>query len=93
MEESSSAQSLRINRLLDDVFANDDSTFISFTSHAALISVILDAVGHPNPKFNLTTGQIVPALVRAEKVNGVRNTAGASPPVKVQTCPRCGAGN
>lgn len=66
--ETDAALDARMKELLDDVFSHDDSTFISFTSHSGAIGGILRVIGHR--KFNLATGSVIPALVKAEKVSG-----------------------
>ena len=53
----------RMKGLLDDVFANDNNTFISFTSHSFSIASILRVIGHR--KFDLGTGAMIPVLVKA----------------------------
>lgn len=56
---------MRMQVLLDDVFANDDSTFISFTAHSGAIGSLLRVLGHRD--FRLPTGAVIPVLVKAEK--------------------------
>jgi hypothetical protein len=87
--ESQSAQALRVSNFLESI-SHGPEIFLSITSHGALIKVFLDVVGHPNPKFNLTTGQIIPVLVRTERVMGLKNEVGIVPPLIVNTCPLCG---
>ena len=62
--ESDSAHEKRMLTLLDDVFTNDDHTWISFTSHSGTISTILDVIGHQS--FSLATGSVIPVLVKAK---------------------------
>jgi hypothetical protein len=87
--ESQSAQELRVSNFLETVSRNPE-TFVSVTTHGALIKVFLNVVGHPNPNFNLTTGQMIPALIRAESVKGLKDAAGVMPPAPTKTCPLCG---
>ncbi|KAF2186003.1 phosphoglycerate mutase-like protein [Zopfia rhizophila CBS 207.26] len=87
--ESPSAWTPRAKKLLDDIFSTDCSTFISFTGHGHGIAAILEAIGHPNPKFNLTIGQVIPALVKAEKVENSGCSTSISPPSAVKTCAPC----
>jgi len=54
----------RIEKLLDDIFRHDSSTFISLTSHSGAISSILRVIGHR--KFQLGTGSVIPVLVSAD---------------------------
>lgn len=53
-----------MKKLLDDIFARDDSTYVSFTTHSGSIASLLQVVGHR--EFRLPTGAVVPVLVRAE---------------------------
>ncbi|PPJ57235.1 hypothetical protein CBER1_02848 [Cercospora berteroae] len=62
--ESDSAHEKRMLTLLDDVFTNDDHTWISFTSHSGTITTILDVIGHQ--RFRLATGGVIPVLVKAQ---------------------------
>lgn len=54
----------RMKELLDDIFENDGSTFLSFTSHSGAICSLLRVLGHR--EFRLVTGGIIPVLVKAE---------------------------
>jgi hypothetical protein len=90
MVESHSAQSLRVGNFLETVF-NQPQTFVSVTTHGALIKVFLEVVGHPNPNFNLTTGQILPVFVKMERVRGAANKIDVSPSAPAKTCPICAA--
>ncbi|CAK7267901.1 putative phosphoglycerate mutase pmu1 [Sporothrix epigloea] len=63
--ESPAATDARSRALLDNVFATDDATWISFTSHSGEITSLLRVLGHR--AFPLSTGQIIPVLVRAER--------------------------
>jgi hypothetical protein len=65
--ESNIAVEARMKVLLDDVFSHDDSTFISFTSHALAIMALLRVLGHRN--FKIVTGSTIPILVRAEIIS------------------------
>ncbi|KAI4187546.1 MAG: hypothetical protein L6R41_002734 [Letrouitia leprolyta] len=56
----------RMKELLDDVFSNDGSTFLSFTSHSGAICSLLRVLGHR--EFRLITGGVIPVLARAESV-------------------------
>lgn len=52
--------------MIDDVFSHDDNTWISITSHSGEIGAILTVLNHRS--FSLSTGQIIPVLVKAELV-------------------------
>lgn len=62
--EPDSAHEKRMLTLLDDIFTNDDHTWISMTSHSGTIGTILDVIGHQS--FSLATGSVIPVLVKAE---------------------------
>ncbi|KAI8628455.1 phosphoglycerate mutase-like protein [Xylariaceae sp. FL1651] len=64
--ETAEAQLRRTKIVLDDVFSNDDSTWISITSHSGEISANLQVLGHR--AFSLSTGQAIPVLVKAQNV-------------------------
>lgn len=65
-EETAAHQLARSKAVLDDVFANDDATWISITSHSGEIGALLATLNHR--AFSLSTGQIIPVLVKAEIV-------------------------
>lgn len=67
--ETTAHEVARSKTVLDDVFTNDDSTWISVTSHSGAISALLTALNHR--AFSLSTGQIIPVLVKAELVKAV----------------------
>jgi broad specificity phosphatase PhoE len=62
--ESPAAQDLRSKAVLDDIFLSDKSTVISITSHSGGIASILRVLDHI--PFSLSTGAIIPVLVKAE---------------------------
>lgn len=63
--EDSSSQAARSKIVLDQVFSEDDATWVSVTSHSGEISTILSVLGHR--AFRLATGQAIPVLVKAER--------------------------
>ncbi|GME70514.1 unnamed protein product [Ambrosiozyma monospora] len=63
-QETDEGKFYRARSFLDDVFASDDSTFISATAHSGIIGGLLSAVGHR--KFSLATGAIIPVVVKRE---------------------------
>ncbi|KAG5925024.1 hypothetical protein E4U42_004500 [Claviceps africana] len=77
--ETPEHQAARSKRVLDHVFIHDDSTWISVTSHSGEIRALLEALDHR--PFALSTGQIIPVLVRAELTLPVPTTtfAGFTP--------------
>ncbi|KAL7796112.1 histidine phosphatase superfamily [Trichoderma ceciliae] len=64
--ETSAHQDARSKIVVDDVFSHDDNTWISITSHSGEIRSILTVLNHRS--FSLSTGQIIPVLVKAELV-------------------------
>ncbi|KAL8726084.1 MAG: hypothetical protein Q9181_006181 [Wetmoreana brouardii] len=64
--ESNAEIDERMQRLLDDIFRHDSSTFISFTCHSGGISSLLRVLGHR--EFRLPTGAVIPVLVKAESI-------------------------
>ncbi|MCJ1454283.1 hypothetical protein MMC28_004635 [Mycoblastus sanguinarius] len=71
--ENHSSHDVRMEKLLDDVFAKDDSTYISFSSHSGSIASILRVIGHR--PFSLVTGAVIPVLVKAETIEGSTHEA------------------
>ena len=84
LRESDSALDARLKRLLDDVFAHDDATFISFTSHSGAIASILRVLDHQ--PFGLVTGGVIPVLVRAEKVYATPPSTSIAASTPAPTC-------
>ncbi|CEJ80572.1 Putative Phosphoglycerate mutase [[Torrubiella] hemipterigena] len=65
--ETSDGQFARNQVVLQDVFTEDESTWISITAHSGEIASLLSVLNHR--KFSLSTGQIIPVLVKAEVVS------------------------
>jgi broad specificity phosphatase PhoE len=77
--EVSAGQDLRSKQVLDDIFSHDCNTYLSFTSHSGEIASLLRVLGHRT--FSLSTGAVIPVLVKAETINPGQATttfAGAS---------------
>ncbi|KAI9643415.1 putative phosphoglycerate mutase pmu1 [Ciborinia camelliae] len=66
--ETQEAENRRFKTLLDDLFMNDNSTFISLSSHSGAINTILRVIGHRT--FSLKTGAVIPVLVKGQSVLG-----------------------
>ncbi|KAM0185316.1 hypothetical protein ACHAPC_005176 [Botrytis cinerea] len=64
--ETRGAENARFKALLDDLFMNDNSTFISLSSHSGAINTILRVIGHRT--FSLKTGAVIPVLIKAQSV-------------------------
>ncbi|KXN88386.1 putative phosphomutase PMU1 [Leucoagaricus sp. SymC.cos] len=57
----------RARKVLDHIFEQDvSSTYISVTAHGGIINGFLQAIGRP--PFGLSTGGILPVVIRCEKV-------------------------
>lgn len=87
--ESASAQAERITKFLDGVFSTDGNSVVSVTTHGVNINPLLGIVGHPNPGFNITTGQAIAVLVRVERLDE-EVEAKVDPPALAESCGRCG---
>ncbi|KAM3069432.1 putative phosphoglycerate mutase pmu1 [Clarireedia jacksonii] len=68
VSETPDSQDQRSKALLDDVFNNDNSTFISFSTHSGEINSLLRVLRHRS--FSLSTGAMIPVLVKIESVEG-----------------------
>lgn len=90
--ETSAAQDVRSMTALNEVFftneAKKDDAFISITSHSGEISSILRVLGHRT--FSLSTGAVIPVLVRAEK-KGRDSKPVSSTSVAWEVSPHCTA--
>lgn len=62
--ETPDSQDVRSKKWLDQVFSEDNSTWISVTSHSGEIASTLRVLGHQ--EFSLNTGAVIPVLVKAE---------------------------
>lgn len=72
VRETESERDVRLKTLLDDVFAHDQSTYISFTSHSGAIAAILQVIGHG--PFRVGVGGVIPVLVKAVMEEGEEQT-------------------
>jgi len=66
--ETNSAQDYRSKIVLDELFASDPATIISITTHSGEGGSLLRVLGHQ--PFSLSTGAIIPVLVKAQFVSG-----------------------
>ncbi|KAH8171223.1 histidine phosphatase superfamily (branch 1) domain-containing protein [Sarocladium implicatum] len=83
--ETAEHQRARSKELLDDIFTNDDATWVSFSAHSGEIRRLLEVLGHR--EFSLATGQIIPVLVKAEiKESGESPTSTAAGFTAEATC-------
>lgn len=65
VRESDEHRTDRLRCLLNDIFAHDESTYISLTAHSGAITSILEVLGHR--RFPLATGAVIPVLVLVEE--------------------------
>jgi len=84
LEESNSARDVRLKKILDDVFAHDKSTYISITAHSGALTSALNVIEHR--PFGLSTGAMIPAVVRAEFVPVDEPTPSVAPGNPAPTC-------
>ncbi|AEO69931.1 uncharacterized protein THITE_2146815 [Thermothielavioides terrestris NRRL 8126] len=82
-EETDAALAQRAKAVLDDVFRTDKNTWISITAHSGIAGALLAALNHR--PFSLSTGQIIPVLVKAEAVD-LRPTPTVQPYEPSATC-------
>ncbi|KOS22648.1 Phosphomutase-like protein 3 [Escovopsis weberi] len=90
--ETSEHQLARSNVVLSDVFLNDESTWISVTSHSGEIGSMMSALGHQ--PFGLATGQIIPVFIKVVLVPKGQGAAatGTSPANATMTMSSLDAG-
>ncbi|CED82588.1 Predicted phosphoglycerate mutase [Phaffia rhodozyma] len=62
-EETRVIQALRIQQMLNNIFATDDSTYISITAHSGVITAFFTAINHQ--AFHVQTGGVVPVVIKA----------------------------
>ncbi|CEQ38919.1 SPOSA6832_00375 [Sporobolomyces salmonicolor] len=62
-QESPQQQALRVQQLLNRIFALDSSQYMSITAHGGFINAFFRVVGHP--KVKVSPGGIVPIVVKA----------------------------
>ena len=60
-QETSQQQTLRLRLFMNELFAEDPSTFISITAHSGVISSFFRAIGHQ--VFSVQTAGLVPVVV------------------------------
>ncbi|TVY56790.1 putative phosphoglycerate mutase [Lachnellula cervina] len=82
--ETNEAMDIRLGQALGDVFSSDKNTYISISSHSGAIGSILRVLGHRS--FSLGTGQVIPVLVKAERVAGDGPPRGKGPYTTISTC-------
>ncbi|KAF2192347.1 phosphoglycerate mutase-like protein [Zopfia rhizophila CBS 207.26] len=82
--ETQTDQDVRSKKVLDDVFSNDRSTYISVTAHSGEITSLLRVLGHR--EFRLSTGAAIPVLVKATTVKGQGPTTTTQAFTSVSTC-------
>ncbi|KAJ8060220.1 hypothetical protein OCU04_010563 [Sclerotinia nivalis] len=82
--EVATDQDIRSKKVLDEVFGSDDNTWLSITSHSGEIASILRVLNHQ--AFRLTTGSIIPVLVKAETIHGNATSTSYLPWTTISTC-------
>lgn len=82
--ETTTAQNLRSKTLLDQIFSLDGETWLSFTTHSGEASSLLAVLGHT--PFGLSTGAVIPILVKAETISGTAPTTTVLPYTSQVVC-------
>ncbi|MCJ1231458.1 hypothetical protein MMC12_008135 [Toensbergia leucococca] len=82
--ESNSALDARMKLLLDDILTDENSDFISLTSHSGAIASILRVIGHR--EFRLVTGSVIPVLVKSEINSKLLPPTSVTLPTPAPTC-------
>ncbi|KAH7411418.1 histidine phosphatase superfamily [Cadophora sp. MPI-SDFR-AT-0126] len=84
LTEVAADQDVRSKRVLDDVFGSDDATYVSVTSHSGEIASLLRVLKHR--VFSLSTGQVIPVLVKAETIASGAPDTTTLPWSAISTC-------
>ncbi|KAI9744124.1 MAG: hypothetical protein M1818_002276 [Claussenomyces sp. TS43310] len=82
--ETDTDQDIRSRKVLDDIFVNDDNTWISITSHSGEIASILRVLGHR--AFSLGTGAVIPVFVKAVVLPAPAPRTAVAPYTTISTC-------
>jgi hypothetical protein len=82
--ETPTAQNLRSKTVLDQIFSTDGETWLSFTTHSGEASSLLTVLGHRS--FSLSTGSVIPILVKAETLSGSPPTTTVLPYTSQVVC-------
>lgn len=82
--EPSQDQDIRSKQVLDDVFSNDESIYISVTAHSGEIASLLRVLGHR--VFGLSTGSAIPVLIKATTIKGSGSVTPTIPYTAQKTC-------
>lgn len=98
--ETNVDQLIRSKKVLDQVYAEltKETEFVSVTSHSGEIGALLQVLGHRS--FSLSTGAVIPVLVKAEKLEEpapttvtqaytVLATCTSPPTITASTCNDC----
>ncbi|KAH6674129.1 histidine phosphatase superfamily [Halenospora varia] len=85
LRETNEAMDIRLREALDGIFSSNEKTFISISSHSGAIGSILRVLEHRN--FSLGTGQVIPVLVKAERVSGEGPSREKGPYTTISRCP------
>jgi len=84
LRESDLAQDQRAKEVFDEVFETEMKTWISISSHSGQIAAALRVLDHR--PFGLWTGQVIPVLVKIERVVGTLPPVQKAPWFKPETC-------
>ena len=82
--ETQTAQNLRSKTILDQLFQTDGNTFLSITTHSGEGASLLQVLNHI--PFSLSTGAVIPILVKAETISGPGPTTTVLPYTSQVVC-------
>jgi broad specificity phosphatase PhoE len=82
--EDKTTQNLRSKTLLDQLFQTDGNTFLSLTTHSGEGASLLAVLNHI--PFSLSTGSVIPILVKAETISGPGPTTTVLPYTSQVVC-------
>lgn len=86
MRELPAGEDRRSQQAMDAIFEQDEAVYIAISGHSGIIASLLRVLGHRD--FGLTTGAVIPVLVRCDVMEGVRKPIEGEGYEKIVGCKR-----
>jgi len=74
-QETFEEQVARLRKVLDWIWKNDESRYISITAHSGTLSAILKNIGHR--EFSVQTGGMIPVVVKGQPMRRSLDSSGS----------------